>query len=159
MDKLIDKKTSPSSTFNGSRWHDNGDGTVTDLRTGLVWLKKADWGGAYPFWADSIEKVNAHDRAASLRNGASGVELTDSSVEGDWRLPTLSELKTLATGDEAVSIWEMRVFTGVEPTPYWSSTSDSGYPSRGYFVHLISGDAGTFNKKTPYHVWPVRGRQ
>ena len=30
----------------GGRWCDQGDGTVKDMTTGLVWLKKADWGGA-----------------------------------------------------------------------------------------------------------------
>lgn len=144
---------------NGSRWHDNQDGTITDLTSGLIWLKRADWGGAYFWWADSIDKINAHDRASSLKADIIEAGLTDSSVEGDWRLPTLSELKSLTTGDEGVSTWDMRIFTGVEPTPYWSSTSDSSYLSRGYFVHLISGTVGTFNKKTNYHVWPVRGKK
>ena len=34
-----------TGTMFGKRWCDNGDGTVTDLTTCLVWLKKADWGG------------------------------------------------------------------------------------------------------------------
>ena len=29
----------------GGRWCDQGDGTVKDMTNGLVWLKKADWGG------------------------------------------------------------------------------------------------------------------
>ncbi|MBW1813845.1 MAG: hypothetical protein JRJ39_09275 [Deltaproteobacteria bacterium] len=29
----------------GGRWCDNGDGTVTDMTTCLVWLKYANWGG------------------------------------------------------------------------------------------------------------------
>lgn len=32
-------------TLYENRWCDNGNGTVTDLTTCLVWLKKADWGG------------------------------------------------------------------------------------------------------------------
>lgn len=150
------KETTCSGTLNGTRWCDNGDGTVTDLTTGLIWLKKADWGGGYAFWTDDREKTTAHDRASSLRAGASGAELTDSSVEGDWRLPTLSELASLISGDEAVSTWEMRAFTGVQPAPYWSSASYSAYPTRAYFVHLLGGNIGSFNKKTPYFVWPVR---
>lgn len=138
------------------RWCDNGDGTITDRTTGLVWLKKADWGAAYPFWADSIEKINAQDRASSLAAGTIGADLSDGSIEGDWHLPTLSELKSLTIGDDAVTTWDPQVFTNVEPTPYWTSTSDSGYPTRANFVHMISGEAGSFNKKTPYHVWPVR---
>ena len=33
----------------GGRWCDNGDGTVTDMTTCLVWLKYASWGGAKPW--------------------------------------------------------------------------------------------------------------
>lgn len=139
-----------------TRWCDNQDGTVTDRATGLVWLKKADWGGSHPFWADDREKPSAHDRASSLCSGAPGADLRDASTEGDWRLPTLAELASLISGAEAVSAWDMRAFTGVEPAPYWSSTSYSHYPSRGYFVHLLGGNIGSFNKKTGYFVWPVR---
>jgi hypothetical protein len=139
-----------------TRWCDNQDGTVTDRVTGLVWLKKADWGGGHPFWADDREKPSAHDRASSLHSGAPGADLHDESTEGDWRLPTLAELASLISGAEAVSAWEMRAFTGIEPAPYWSSTSYARYPSRGYFVHLIGGNIGSFNKKTNYFVWPVR---
>jgi glucokinase len=139
-----------------TRWCDNQDGTVTDRATGLVWLKRASWGGSHPFWADDREKPSAHDRASSLCSGAPGADLCDASTEGDWRLPTLAELASLISGTEAVSAWDMRAFTGVEPAPYWSSTSYSRYPSRGYFVHLLGGNIGSFNKKTGYFVWPVR---
>ncbi|MBF0524939.1 MAG: hypothetical protein HQK56_07565 [Deltaproteobacteria bacterium] len=35
------------------RWCDNGNGTVTDMSTGLIWLKDASWGGKYPLWAEA----------------------------------------------------------------------------------------------------------
>ena len=43
-----------TGTLNGTRWCDNGDGTVTDLTTGLVWLKDATCVGQwswYESWA------------------------------------------------------------------------------------------------------------
>ena len=36
----------------GGRWCDQGDGTVKDMTTGLVWLKNAGWGGRKYFRSD-----------------------------------------------------------------------------------------------------------
>jgi len=100
-------------TPNGNRWCDNGDGTVTDLTTCLVWLQKADWGGSKK-WEDCTNHDDAHTRAGILKAGSSGADLSDGSVVGDWRLPTKTELHNLANGTEAVRSGNMRAFTGVQ---------------------------------------------
>lgn len=58
------------------RYRDNGDGSVSDLNTGLVWQKEL---GAKLSWAD------ARAGAAALRLGG----------HADWRLPTIKELYSL----------------------------------------------------------------
>ncbi len=58
------------------RYRDNGDGTVADLNTGLVWQKAL---GAKVTWAEA-------------RTGASRQRL---SGQSDWRLPTIKELYSL----------------------------------------------------------------
>ena len=72
---------------NGGRYEDNGDGTVTDCRTGLIWLKNANCTdtsngianpNGYLTWYDALTW------AAGLENGLCG--LTDGSSAGDWRL-------------------------------------------------------------------------
>jgi len=66
------------------RFVDNGDGTVTDTNTGLVWLKDAycfGLPGPYDNWNDAMALV------AGLSDGQCG--LADGSSPGDWRLPTL----------------------------------------------------------------------
>jgi len=63
-------------TGNTPRYQDNGDGTVTDLVTGLMWQ------------ANPGEKMT-YDQAAT---GASSFNLTGYS---DWRLPTIKELYSL----------------------------------------------------------------
>ena len=42
---LIDDGITCKGTLVGTRWCDNGDATVTDMTTGLVWLKYTDWEG------------------------------------------------------------------------------------------------------------------
>ena len=59
------------------RFEDNGDGTITDHLTGLVWLKNAGCAGLMN-WYDALTYCN------NLAHGSCG--LTDGSVAGGWRL-------------------------------------------------------------------------
>ena len=68
------------------RFTDNGDGTVTDNLTGLIWLKDADCFGSRN-WTNALSDAN------TLADGSCG--LTDGSVAGDWRLPNVRELQSL----------------------------------------------------------------
>jgi hypothetical protein len=69
-----------------ARFVDNGDGTVTDNSTGLVWMKNANAFGIC--WWDGATEV-----AQALQDGQYG--LTDGSQAGDWRVPTIQELISL----------------------------------------------------------------
>ena len=68
------------------RFTDNGDGTVTDNLTGLIWLKYANCFGETN-WHDALDASN------NLTNGQCG--LSDGSNLGDWRLPNEGELGSL----------------------------------------------------------------
>jgi hypothetical protein len=152
------------------RFKNNGNGTVTDNLTGLIWLRNAN---CSVFYAGDATGHNNRDwkgaltAANKLKNGACG--LTDGSLAGDWRLPNMKELQslidfgfdgpalpnTLGTGK-----WiEGNPFTGVQSGCDWSSTTrafDSEYAlvvgfRDGYVCYAIKTDA--------YFVWPVRGGQ
>ncbi|CAI2718243.1 Lcl C-terminal domain-containing protein [Nitrospina watsonii] len=73
------------------RFIDNGDGTVTDRKTGLMW-KKTDT------MIDLKKWVNYQDSADYVR------ELREQGFAGfdDWRLPTQDEAQTLY--DESLSL-------------------------------------------------------
>jgi len=145
-----------SGTLNGTRWCDNGDGTVRDMTTGLIWLQKADWGGAKEW--DGNSNDNAHVRAGILEAGATNANLSDGSNVGDWRLPTKSELVGITTGTEPVSSGDMRAFSGVQTYDYWSSTSDAGNASFAWHVDLYYGNvSNNYGKTVMGYVWPVRG--
>ncbi len=147
-----------SGTLNGTRWCDNGNGTVTDMTTGLVWLQKADWGGLKA-WDVSSGNDDAHTRAGILAAGTAGANLNDGSVEGDWRLPTKTELFALANGTKPVRSSTMRAFTSVQPSYYWSSTSDAGFATLAWGVSLNFGSVAADFKASASYVWPVRGGQ
>ncbi|HOP46380.1 MAG TPA: DUF1566 domain-containing protein [Desulfobacteraceae bacterium] len=72
------------------RFTDNGNGTVTDNMTGLIWMKNARCTEFY--FNDTTGKNqrnwnNALTAANNLSAGYCG--LTDGSSSGDWRLPNI----------------------------------------------------------------------
>ena len=115
------------------RFTDNGDGTVKDNLTGLIWLKNANCDGTKT-WADALPYCN------NLANGTCG--LTDGSVAGDWRLPNVKELQSLihyGVYDPALpntagtGQWsEGDPFTNVQSDYYWSSNTYAGITSSAW---------------------------
>ncbi len=157
----------------GTRWCDNGNGTVTDLlgatvdgKTNgrcLVWLKDAKWGRQRPWRADNSGSEDAHTRAGLLSSPNSDAGLSDGSVVGDWRLPTLSEFRALTANPERILASSPGPFSGFvvdEVYAYWSSTSVANNTSSAWalLVNSIAPLAPGIKIGILY-VWPVRGGQ
>ena len=133
------------------RFTDNGDGTVKDHLTGLIWLKNAGCFGLGN-WADDLSDAN------TLADGSCG--LTDGSAAGDWRLPNVRELHSLIDFQHSSpALPTGHPFSLVQSIHYWSSTTDAGATARAWNVHLGSGNVGNFFKTSFGHVWPVRDGQ
>jgi hypothetical protein len=133
------------------RFTDNGDGTVTDNLTGLIWLKNANCFGARN-WATALSDAN------TLNSGECG--LTDGSVEGDWRLPNVREQQSLIDyGRSNLALPSGHPFTGVQSNYYWTSTPYAYYTSFAWYVYLYDGYVDGDDETYAYDVWPVRGGQ
>jgi hypothetical protein len=124
------------------RFTDNGDGTVTDNLTSLVWLQT-------PCLSPKAWDLALVD-ANTLATGSCG--LTDGSVAGDWRLPNVRELQSL-----------IDYSTSTPATPpgqpfgfIWTSTSNAADPSWAWAVYS-TGISAAREKFNGYNVWPVRG--
>ena len=117
---------------------DNGDGTITDNQTDLVWQKDHKDNGANLYWADAI------DYAATLQNGVDG--LTDGSNLGDWRVPSNLELMTLADYNYPSSSYLNSVFTqiGWDDTchGYWASTTMTNDTTSAYVLVAENAQLG-----------------
>jgi hypothetical protein len=130
------------------RFTDNGNGTVTDNLTGLIWLKNANGFGTQDW-------ITALTVCATLNSGEQG--LTDGSKEGDWRLPNRFELVSLldlAHFNPALS--SGHPFLGVQPEVYWTSTTVVDWTEAAWFVFMYQGSVSSYLKTNPYLVWPVR---
>lgn len=143
------------------RYTDNGDGTVTDNRSGLVWLKDAGCLGAKTWQAatDSVASLAADEKCG----------LKDGSRANDWRLPTKEEWEAMVdkkyqgpTLSNAMGTgqWaEGDAFSGVQTSYYWSSTEHADNRGNAWSVDLGYGYVGTDDETNANYVWPVRRRQ
>lgn len=143
------------------RFTKNGNGTVTDNLTGLIWLENANCFGTQTW-------VNAMGSANGLATGSCG--LTDSSAAGDWRLPNVKELQSLIdyayaypalSNTAGTGQWTAGdPFTNVQSNYYWSSSSYVSYPAYAWLVYVDDGNGVSYDGRTlTYNVWPVRGGQ
>jgi hypothetical protein len=152
-----------ASSYSSVRYTDNGDGTVTDNRSGLIWLKNANCFGRQN-WERAMQS------AANLANGQCG--LRDGSMRGMWRLPTREEGEAMIDEKYKKSDWsqptlsnaagtgpwkEGDAFSGVQANSYWSSTTDASYTGIAWGVYLDYGNVNRDAKGYTYYVWPVRG--
>lgn len=138
------------------RYVDNGDGTVTDNLTGLVWLKNAGCLSTAA-WAAAINQVN------QLASGSCG--LTDGSVAGQWRMPNMWELESVVDESAASpAVAAGSPFVSVANAAYWTSTSyyggEGGSPS-AWAIRMSDGryinDSSTNLKTNALAVWAVKG--
>ena len=153
-----------------SRFIDNGDGTVTDDRNGLVWLKDASCaeiprtdGDGRAVFADAVLG------SAELADGLCG--LTDGSSRGDWRLPRDYELwglvdprlRSPSLADAAGSgQWaEGDAFAGVVSSNYWTTTFPETCPPSTDCRNTVRFEDGVVVRAllvgdTVHYVWPVK---
>lgn len=156
--------------YTPDRFKLNGDGTVTDNTTGLVWLQDANcFTVPDALWNADEARL---ELAPALASGQCG--LSDGSVAGDWRLPSQAELRSLLDTsylDPALSNADGYLqwspgdpFVDVVSNRYWTATGDSGstydpvndwYESY-YYVDLYDGRSGVNAWGSGNYVWPVR---
>jgi hypothetical protein len=116
------------------RFVDNGDGTVTDTLTGLMWLKDGSCLSRKK-WSNALQTFVEFNTVPELY-GCS--EYTNHYA--DWRLPNIRELKSLINfGVMDTSAWlSTNGFSNINPSPYWSSTT-SAIKKEAFTVNLYNG--------------------
>jgi hypothetical protein len=137
--------TTPS--FSGTRFIDNGNDTVTDNLTALIWLKDTAAYTGPLTWTNAL----------ALANNFSSItcHLSDVST-GKWRIPNINELKSLGPDWPPVG-----PFSNVK-TSYWSSTTITPPTSPNFYegaYRLSNGIFDVTRKDSTNYAWLVCGGQ
>ncbi|MBN2106604.1 MAG: DUF1566 domain-containing protein, partial [Deltaproteobacteria bacterium] len=118
---------------------DNGDGTVTDTDTGLMWQQ--DTASDNYTWEQALVYCEALDFAGHT----------------DWRLPTPKELTTIVDFGESDPAIDESVFPGTASWLYWSSTTEDSNGSWAWAIGFYYGYVRDHQKtEDTYKVRAVR---
>lgn len=136
-----------------SRFQDNGDGTVLDRLTGLIWLRDIDILDTSVTWDQALAAIGDMNRGTRPNFGFT-----------DWRLPNIREMRSLVDfGRNLPALPASYPLLGSVPrAEFWTNTSDPNRPEETHivFLGLHDGDAsrsksGGFRGRA--RVCPVRG--
>lgn len=109
-------------SMNSPSYTDNGDGTITDNITGLIWTKTPD--------LNEDGKINADDKL-SYSDAIDYAKTLQIGGYNDWRLPSIKEQYSLI------------LFTGIDPSGWNGSNTDLLTP----FIDTEYFDFGNASKK------------
>jgi hypothetical protein len=160
------------------RYIDNGDQTVSDLDTGLMWEQTDDPEGAINDTcsgsADPSDVNNCYEWTSTgmapdgtvftqfLGTFNNGQSLDGTTITGcfanycDWRLPSVIELQGIVNTSDNPTIDP--IFGPTQPNIYWSATTAAGgNGNTAWEVDFYYGVEVYFNKGNYYPARAVRG--
>lgn len=132
--------TNTDGSWNGStRFTDNGNNTVTDNVTGLMWTKDANQG--YSPWYAAVTN------APKCTTGG----------YSDWRLPNFTELQSLVDYNTDNPVLPSgHPFQNVQNSFYWTSTTYMNNINLGYLIFMSIGWESVASKTGNAYVIYVR---
>jgi hypothetical protein len=123
---------------NLEKYTDNGDDTITDNVTQLMWQKTAP--------STVYSQTDAATHCSTL---------TQAGYD-DWRLPTEMELVSLIDFGSASPCMDTRYFPNASSDAFWSSTPSSASGALAWGVTFLNGSIGTNAIALPYGARCVR---
>lgn len=166
----IDKADAKAAAaLTSCRYIVDGDGTLSDLNTGLRWEQKDDAGGVHDKDnAYSWGATNAPDGTifTSFLYGLNGATSNDGVSAGtacfagycDWRIPTVQEFAAILTDEIGCGPCVNAAFGTPQNDHDWAATTVTDDPSRAW-IGAMNGGVVTHVPKTagPVYGLAVRG--
>jgi hypothetical protein len=143
---------------------DNGDGTITDNLTGLMWEKLSrDWPSIHDY-NNVYTWYTAFTTKIATLNGGGGF-----AGHTDWRLPNVNELQSIvnygaswpavdaAFNTSCDASCTVTTCSCTQSSGYWSSTTYQSGPGYAWAVWFYDGNMYDNYKSVGYFVRAVRG--
>jgi hypothetical protein len=119
-------------------YNDNGDGTVTDSVTALMWQQ--------------VVPTATYSQAGAV-NYCSTLKLAGYS---DWRLPSVIELVSIVDLGESRPSIGGTYFPSTPAKVFWSASPVAGSPSSAWYVNFNDGSTATSDVSNTLNVRCVR---
>jgi hypothetical protein len=141
-------------------YSDNGDGTISDNDTGLMWAKQSDDGSI-------TDKDNTYTWSNAFAVYIAGMNAANFAGYNDWRLPNAKEMQSIYHHQTATSAAFSTGCTGgctvltcsctTANAHFWTSTSNVAAPSQAWLANSGAGFVTLFGKANAISVRAVRG--
>ncbi|XOF32560.1 MAG: DUF1566 domain-containing protein [Candidatus Electrothrix sp. YB6] len=145
----------PASTPD-SQFTDNGDGTVMDSKTGLMWkkcLEGIEGDNCETGSADTVTWQEALQQPGLVNTGGGFAGHTD------WRLPNIRELRSLIEEQCSYPAINLTYFPNTPNSYVWSRSPAAAYSGSAWYVYFGYGYSNVYNRYSYAAVRLVRGGQ
>lgn len=140
---IINLRCVSGNTISPFAFVDNGDGTVTDSNTNLLWMKCVD-GTATPGCAGAANLLDW--------NGARNTcEFSNFAGRNNWRLPNPNELLSIADYTQPLAPLIHPIFPN-SPGSHWTSTTFDNIKTGALLFDFTSGQLGWNDKSSSLSV-------
>lgn len=130
----------------------NDNGTVTDLRTGLMWqrcLSGLQGSNCSSGEAGAFDRINVEVQARQANEN----KLLGYS---DWRIPTVDELTSIVSSNCRSPAIDLTAFPGTPSTFVWSIPPNERHSHFSWHVHFNDGKPGYHYRDRRYKLRLVR---
>ena len=157
-----EQNTNIVDNWPNSRYRGHGDGTVTDTKTGLMWMQCS--------LGQSYEANGACSGTATISSNDSSWSISLETAfkytfagYSDWRLPNINELRSLVAYDRYDPAINSAIFPNTPTGNYFWSSSPSSYngeDTRSWGMSFDDGyDSPQRTRSTGHYVRLVRSDQ
>ena len=148
------------SDYSDNRYTDNGDGTISDHQTGLMWMK-CSYGQTYDGGDTNGDGIICEGSLAFGNWQQAFAWAADSNANvdhghSDWRLPNIKELGSIVDFGSAKPAINQSIFPNTASGPYWSSTPSRANVLQTIFIGFQAGDYGPSDRISNLYIRLVR---
>ena len=137
------------------RFADHGDGTVTDLNTGLTWI--GDGRGDIDTDPPTPFRDEGGWRKYNWTEAINYCERLEFAGQSDWRLPNCKELFSILDLGKTDPAVDAACFPATRSDFYWTSTPFTYNTAHAWYVYFNLGYVNHASMDQELFVRPVRG--